>query len=546
MTADVSALGRHARELGLPVAHIPAGRGGTLIDMPTTIRMTRSLASSDAAVMTETMFGVTASTCVLLHGNGTQEQAVLKVLQRGGHVAFALSEPEAGSDLLANLVTAESCGDTRWAFTGRKWLVSHGREAELVYLVARTGRPGPGGFSAFLLEAPLLREAWGTERRASALGQHPMDDLVLDGVLATGQALVGKRGQAMEAILKAMQVVRILSTAASLGCADSALSFTLSTLATRSRCPVAELMSRPDAAHQFGAAATGAILVDVVSTVSARALHLAPGQFSLGSAIAKKAATEWAPLVVRNCMDALGSRGVLDEGQHLRKLAADLEVVRHIDTSPAALDRLIAGHLGMSAKLLTSAEADPEVARLLFRIGEPLPEYDPHALDIFARRDLVLQTSDALVRDVRAHLSALDSDEAGRLEECVVAVAHERDALVAAIGKARATLDQLACADRLFRLYAAISCLGVWWFNRDAPLFGHPEGSMIWPAAALCVAAGRQSWSAPIMSQMAIPAGKLISVGGRLSLVSGPHVAPEAGPDADRTGASDGEETTHE
>ncbi|WP_235502457.1 acyl-CoA dehydrogenase family protein, partial [Kitasatospora sp. Root187] len=131
--------------------YLPAELGGSFRSFDHSLTLVRTAARRDLNVMPGTMFSITAATCVQLHGSPAQQERVAAILRRGGSVAFAMSEAEHGSDLLANTARLTPAGEGR-ELSGTKWMVGLGHRSEAAYLVARTGERGPAAFSATLLD----------------------------------------------------------------------------------------------------------------------------------------------------------------------------------------------------------------------------------------------------------------------------------------------------------------------------------------------------------------------------------------------------------
>lgn len=485
--APATAIAGIARACGLPLSFVPAAAGGTLVDFPSTIATARVLARRDACVMPMTMFGVTATTCLLLHGDDAQVRQAVDVLSAGGSIAFALSEPDVGSDLLAGRVVLTRSQAGPWSLTGQKWLVGRSDAADLTYLVARTAARGPAAFSALLLAREALEGAWTEGDHSVGLTGVELGTLDLDGLPVDPAAQVGRVGEALEVSLKAMQVVRLLSTAASLGCADTALRTTVRALADRGA-----LTGHPPATLGLATAAAAMLTLDLVSTVTARLLHVDPSGFTLPSAVAKWAAVQHTDIALRYCGDLQGSTSVLVAGGSLLpRLRRDVETIRYIDTSPGATVSLIAGQL---ASVLGTDGAVPtpwtrEAAHLAFDLTGELPAYDPQRLDVATRHDVCLATVRGTCEDVRAALArSYAHDPLAELAHGLVGrLGEELEAVTSASATTSGGPGRLRLAEHTARLYVAALCLGVWWNNRHRAVFGQLPGSLTWfvPVLAL-------------------------------------------------------------
>lgn len=109
--------------------------------------------------------------------------------------AFALTEPQSGSDVANSTMTATPDGNG-YVLDGRKTWISNGGIADVYTVFARTGEaPGAKGLSAFIVPAdtPGLR----VEERLEVMAPHPLATLHFDGVKLPGSALLGEAGRGL-------------------------------------------------------------------------------------------------------------------------------------------------------------------------------------------------------------------------------------------------------------------------------------------------------------------------------------------------------------
>jgi len=133
---------------------------------------------------------------LLLHGSAEQKDRFLKPMCQGSLIgAQALSEPEAGSDVLSLRTVAERDGD-RYLLRGTKWFVSNGPEADVFVVLARTGgRGGPQNeLSAFLVTADLPGVKKVRDFAKLGLRTTPMGEIEFDDVPVPAANLIGREG----------------------------------------------------------------------------------------------------------------------------------------------------------------------------------------------------------------------------------------------------------------------------------------------------------------------------------------------------------------
>src|SRR5205814_3881987 len=151
------------------------------------------------------------SGAISLHGTQLQRERYLPRVARGDAIAaFALSEPDAGSDVAALQCRARSDGD-HYVVDGEKTWISNGGIADFYVLFARTGEgddadnPTPRstrGISAFIVDAdtPGLEIA----ERIDVVAPHPLARLRFRGARVPGTQLLGGPGQGFKIAMQTL------------------------------------------------------------------------------------------------------------------------------------------------------------------------------------------------------------------------------------------------------------------------------------------------------------------------------------------------------
>ncbi|MER6129380.1 acyl-CoA dehydrogenase family protein [Streptomyces sp. NPDC001795] len=470
------------RDAGFHLNYLPKEWGGDFESFDRSMLLVRTAARRDLNVMPGTMFSITAATCLALHGSPEQQKYAADLLVRGGAIGFALSESAHGSDLLSNAARLEPTGDG-WELTGEKWMVGLGRSCEAVYLVARTGERGPGAFSAVLLDL-----TGGDVERGPAVpvgGMRGIDfaHLRFGRFPVPANALVGHEGQALESVMKAQQVVRVMSMAGSLGCADTALRLTLDFAAGR-RVGRRTVVESPHPRRELALSSAALLAADVTALAAARGIHVAPEVFSVWGCAAKHVVAESVEELIRRCGTVLATRAVLRTegpgGGLFQKLQRDAAVVRVVDTSALANLRSYAAQL---PALVGATASDDSLRRVrtVFDLRAPLPSYVPERLDLNARgHDPVTAALGSIAPKALVRLTG-DQGAAHLVTRLVSAVA----SLPAEVEAADRRTGLVDLAERFAWLHAAACCLYLWWANPEEALFGTPPGSSAWLGACL-------------------------------------------------------------
>src|SRR3990172_3045141 len=159
---------------------------------------------------------------ISLFGTEEQRKRYLPAVARGENIAaFALSEPNAGSDV-ASMTTKAVRDGTHYVLNGTKTWISNGGIAAHYVVFASTGEaPGAKGLSAFIVDAdkPGLRIA----ERVRVIAPHPLATLKFEDCRVPQSAMVGKHGDGFKGAMGTLDVFRTSVGAAALGFARRAL-----------------------------------------------------------------------------------------------------------------------------------------------------------------------------------------------------------------------------------------------------------------------------------------------------------------------------------
>tara|TARA_R110002096_G_scaffold12665_10_gene45291 strand:+ start:1166 stop:2338 length:1173 start_codon:yes stop_codon:yes gene_type:complete len=222
--ADCRAILKQLGSAGLTRYCVPAAQGGVTeaLDVRSLCLMREHLAyRCGLADFVFAMQGL-GSGAISLFGTEAQKQAWLPGVASGDLcAAFALTEPEAGSDVAAIATTATPDGDG-WRLKGEKTFISNGGIADFYVVFARTGEAdGARGLSAFILDAntPGLKIA----ERIETIAPHPLARLVFEDCHLPAGSLIGASGSGFKIAMATLDVFRSTVGAASLGFARRAL-----------------------------------------------------------------------------------------------------------------------------------------------------------------------------------------------------------------------------------------------------------------------------------------------------------------------------------
>ncbi|MGF6958825.1 acyl-CoA dehydrogenase family protein [Paraburkholderia youngii] len=172
------------------------------------------------------------SGAISLAGTHEQKSRYLPRVASGTAIAaFALSEPQAGSDVAAMALAAREEGD-HYVLGGEKTWISNGGIAEFYVVFARTGEaPGARGISAFIVDAetPGLDIA----ERIDVIAPHPLARLSFTNARVPKSQILGAPGEGFKIAMRTLDIFRTSVAAASLGFARHAMAEGLARAASR-------------------------------------------------------------------------------------------------------------------------------------------------------------------------------------------------------------------------------------------------------------------------------------------------------------------------
>lgn len=318
---DASRVVPRLAELGLLELLVPQshgggawGHGGKGVDVRALSVAREALAY--ASPMADSIFAVQGlgSHPILLAGEAEKRASVLAEVVSGQRVcAFALTEPEAGSDVASMRTVARREGDG-WVLDGEKVFISNvGIANHYVVFANADPEKGKKGISAFLVETNT--EGLFTEPIAMSV-DHPLGRISLKNCKVPGSALLGEVGQGLRLALGTLDVFRTSVGAAAVGMARRALDEAIARTTTRVQ------FGKPLSDFQL----TQAALADMATELDAARLLVfraawekdQPGDeasrknSATSVAMAKMFATEAAQRIIDRAVQLFGGLGVTD------------------------------------------------------------------------------------------------------------------------------------------------------------------------------------------------------------------------------------------
>jgi alkylation response protein AidB-like acyl-CoA dehydrogenase len=264
------------------------------------------------------------SGAISLHGTPEQRARYLPKVTSGQAIAaFALSEPEAGSDVAAMQCSARDDGDA-YVLDGEKTWISNGGIADFYVLFARTGEaPGSRGITALIVDAGL--PGFEIAERIDVIAPHPLARLRFTNCRVPKSQRLGEPGEGFKVAMRTLDIFRTSVAAAALGFGRRALH---------------EGLQRATSRGMFGQKLgdfqlTQSKLALMATTIDSAALltYRAAWQRDQGrtvtreAAMAKMAATEGAQQVIDAAVQLWGGAGVVS-GNIVESLYREIRALR--------------------------------------------------------------------------------------------------------------------------------------------------------------------------------------------------------------------------
>ncbi|MEQ1534592.1 MAG: acyl-CoA dehydrogenase [Burkholderiaceae bacterium] len=325
---------------------VPAAHGGALpqLDSRALVILRETLAfHSPLADFAFAMQGL-GSGAITLAGTPAQQAAYLPAVARGEKIAaFALSEPDAGSDVAAMKTIASNVYKTpamsqnggpfdMYFLSGVKTWISNGGLADFYVTFAKTDpEGGVRGISAFIVDA--LSPGLDTSEHINVMAPHPLATLRFNDCNVPASALLGEEGKGFKLAMRTLDIFRASVAAAALGMARRAMAEALRFAKTR-RMFGGTLADMQLTQAKFGDMAA---LIDSAALLTYRAAWMrdklgtatpqTAANYSRASAMAKLVATENAQKVIDMALQMHGGQGV-QVGSMVEHLYRDIRSLR--------------------------------------------------------------------------------------------------------------------------------------------------------------------------------------------------------------------------
>ena len=264
---------------------------------------------------------------IILFGTAEQKRAYLPKLANGSSLAaFALTEPEAGSDAGSTKTVARKDGDG-YVLNGTKCFITNGGVADIFTVVAMTDKTlGSRGASAFIVEKGTKGFSVGKEEHKMGIRASSTSELIFEDCRVPAQNLLGREGMGFIVAMRTLDQSRPGVASQALGIAQGALDEAVAYARKRQQ------FGRPIASFQglqwlLADMATRLEAARALVYCTARAIDSGEKKFTKEAAMSKLFASDVAMYVTTNAVQILGGYGYMKE-YPVEKMMRDAKITQ--------------------------------------------------------------------------------------------------------------------------------------------------------------------------------------------------------------------------
>ncbi len=292
------------------------------------------------------MQGIGSGPLALAGSDALRTSWLPKVASGKAIAAFALTEPDAGSDAAAITTSATRVHDG-WELSGTKTWISNGGIADFYCVFARSQADSRGakGVSAYFV--PAGTPGLTVVERFNVMAPHPLATLRFERCVVPESNLLGDEGDGFKLAMRTLDIFRMSVAAAATGFARRALRETLHHANTRAMFG-GSLGAQPLAQAMIGDMATELDSAALLTYRAAWFRDTQEGRVTTVAAMAKLAATELAQRIIDRAVQLHGAKGVLT-GQVVEHLYREIRALR-IYEGASEVQRLLVGRETLRAE----------------------------------------------------------------------------------------------------------------------------------------------------------------------------------------------------
>ncbi len=306
---------------------IPEAYGGLGLGCLENCLVLEALAEGCVGVATTYAASFLGAFPLLLFGSEEQKAHYLPPLARGEALAaFALTEPQAGSDAGVIAATAVKDGDS-YVLNGTKQWITNAGEAELYTIIALTDpTKGARGASAFLVEKGDPGISFGKKEKKMGIRASVTREVILEDCRIPQNRLLGKAGLGFIITMKTLDLARPGAGSLAVGLAQSALDEAAAFAKERQQFGTA-IFSFQAVQHLLADMATKVEAARALVYSVARYIDSKPKDYSKEGAMAKLFPTDMAMQVTVDAVQVMGGHGYMRE-YPVEKMMRDAKILQ--------------------------------------------------------------------------------------------------------------------------------------------------------------------------------------------------------------------------
>ena len=279
---------------------------------------------------------------IINFGTEEQKKKYLGMLCNGKVGAFALTEPDAGSDASKGTTVCEDAGD-HWVMNGSKIFITNGYVADIFVVFAMTDKSkGTKGISAFIVEKDFPGFSVGRHEEKMGLHGSPTSEIVFEDCIIPKENLLGKLGQGFKIAMNTLDGGRIGIAAQALGILEGAMNETIEFTKSRAQFgrPIAKFQNTQFLIADMEVAANAARLL----TYSAASAKTEGKRFTKDAAMAKLFASEAAMKYTTKAVQMHGGYGYTRD-YPVERMMRDAKITEIYEGTSQVQRMVISGHV---------------------------------------------------------------------------------------------------------------------------------------------------------------------------------------------------------
>ena len=256
--------------------------------------------------------------------------------------SYCLTEPGAGSDAASLRTTARADGDA-YVLDGGKAFISGGGVSDVYLVMARTGGPGAGGISAFLIENGTPGLGYGAQEKKLGWKSQPTSIVTFDGCRVPAANRLGEEGQGFRIAMHGLDGGRVNIAACSLGAARACLERSLAYVRERRQFGQ-RLADFQNTQFQLADMATELEAARLMVWRAAASLDRGAADATAACAMAKRLATDLCFGIVDRALQLHGGYGYIQDYE-IERFLRDTRVHRILEGTNEIMRLIIARRL---------------------------------------------------------------------------------------------------------------------------------------------------------------------------------------------------------